>query len=116
MIAYVKRFEKVKFLYRLLNIFKIDKIEDKPIILLPIDDKSCKRKIKKIAEKISKYLYNSNIKSIVLEENLMANEEFKNILYRNNISILDGTRLSKFLVYSVIQKIYHYKKSKIEAG
>lgn len=47
MIAYVKRFEKVKFLYRLLNIFKIDKIEDKPIILLPIDDKSCKRKIKK---------------------------------------------------------------------
>ena len=116
MIAYVKRFEKVKFLYRLLNIFKTDKIEDKPIILLPIDDKSCKRKIKKIAEKISKYLYNSNIKSIVLEENLMANEEFKNILYRNNISILDGTRLSKFLVYSVIQKIYHYKKSKIEAG
>lgn len=116
MIIYVRKFEKKEPLYSLFNIFKMEKIEDKAIIYLPINKRSNKRKIEKVFEKLSKYLYNNNIRNVVLEEELMQNQQAKNILYNNNINILDGTMLSKYLVYNVVQKIYEYKNSKIEAG
>ena len=67
-------------------------------------------------EKLSKYLYENSVKNVILEEKLMQNKEAKNVLYSYNINILDGTKLSKFLIYNVIQKIYKYKKGRIEAG
>ena len=75
-----------------------------------------KKTVKRVMEKLSKYLYENSVKNVILEEKLMQNEEAKNVLYSYNINILDGTRLSKFLIYNVIQKIYKYKKSRIEAG
>lgn len=116
MIIYVKSFEKKETLYNLFNILKIEKIQDKVFIYLPINRKSNQRKVKKVFEKLSKYLYNNNLKNIVLEEELMKNEEAKNILYSNNINILDGTRLPQYLVHKVVKKIYRYKNKKIEAG
>ena len=37
-------------------------------------------------------------------------------MYSNNINILDGTRLSKFLVFNVIEKVFEYKQKNIQAG
>lgn len=116
MIIYIKQTEKIKFIYRLLNILKIEKMEDKHIIYLPINKNTTKRRTEKVSEKLSKYLYNNNIKNVVLENELMQNEVAKNILYSNNINILDGNKLSKFLIYDVVQKIYEYKNCKIESG
>lgn len=116
MIIYVKQFEKKEPIYSLFDIFKMEKIEDKAFIYLPIKKNSSKRKTKKVFEKLSKYFYNNNIKNVVLEEDILKNEEAKNILYSNNINILDGTKLSKYLVYNVVRRIYEYKSKKIEAG
>lgn len=116
MIIYVKQFEKIKFIYRIFNILKKEQIEDKTIIYIPINGNSRKKTVKRVMEKLSKYLYENSVKNVILEEKLMQNEEAKNVLYSYNINILDGTRLSKFLIYNVIQKIYKYKKSRIEAG
>lgn len=66
-------------------------------------------------EKLSEYFYNNNIKNVVLEQKLMENETAKNVLYSNNINILDGTKLFRFLVYNLIQKIYQYKNTNMEA-
>lgn len=116
MIIYVKQFEKIKFIYRIFNILKKEQIEDKTIIYILINGNSRKKTVKRVMEKLSKYLYENSVKNVILEEKLMQNEEAKNVLYSYNINILDGTRLSKFLIYNVIQKIYKYKKSRIEAG
>jgi len=116
MIIYVKQLEEKKTMYTLFNILKAEKIEDKAFIYLPINNKSRKRKIEKVFEKLGKYLYNNNIKNVVLEKELMQKENAKNILYSNNINILEGKTLSKYLVYKVIEKIYEYKNKKIEAG
>lgn len=116
MIVYVKRFDKKEPIYSLFNIFKTEKIEDKAFIYLPLNRRNSKRKINRVFEKLSKYLYNNNIRNVVLEEKLMQNEQAKNILCSNNINILDGRMLSKYLVYNAIQKVYEYKNTKIEAG
>lgn len=116
MIIYVKQFEKREPIYTLFNIFKRENIEDKIIINVPINKKSCKRKVEKVFEKLSKYLYNNNIKNVVIEKELMQNETAKNTLYSNNINIIDGTTLSKQLTYSVVKKVYEYKNKPIETG
>lgn len=116
MLAYVKQFEKIKFIYRIFKILKKEQIEDKTIIYIPINSNSRKKTVKRVMEKLSKYLYENSVKNVILEEKLMQNKEAKNVLYSYNINILDGTKLSKFLIYNVIQKIYKYKKGRIEAG
>lgn len=116
MIIYVKQFEKKERLYGVFNIFKLEQEENKTFLYLPVNKKSRKRRIEKVFDKLCKYLYNNNIKTVVLEEELMKNEEAKNILYSNNIDILDGSFLSKYLVYSIIKKIYKYKNKNIQTG
>ena len=116
MIIYVKQLEEKKLMYTLFNILKAERIADKAFINLPINKNSSKRKIEKVFEKLGKYLYNNNIKNVVLEKELMQNEMAKNILYSNNINILEGTMLKRYLIYNVVQKIYQYKNKKIEAG
>ena len=94
----------------------MEKLDDKTIINLPINKKSKNKKIEKVIQKLSQYFNNNNIKIVVLEQTLMENANIKNIIYSNNINILDGTRLDKFLVYNLVQKIYQYKKTNIQAG
>ena len=67
-------------------------------------------------EKLSQFFYEKAIKNVVLEQELEQNETIKNVLYSNNINILDGTRLSKFLVFNVIEKVFEYKQKNIQAG
>lgn len=116
MIVYIKQTERIKFINKLFRMFNTEKIENKTIIYLPMNKKTRKKQQEKIIEKLSQYLYKNSIKDVVLETKLMTNELVKNILYSNNINILDGTKLSKFLVYNVIEKIYKYKNKNIQAG
>lgn len=116
MIVYIKQTERIKFINKLFRLFNTEKIENKTIIYLPMNKKTRKKQQEKIIEKLSQYLYKNSIKDVVLETKLMTNELVKNILYSNNINILDGTKLSKFLVYNVIEKIYKYKNKNIQAG
>ena len=116
MIMYIRQSENIKFLHKAFNIFKVEKIDDKTIINLPINEKSKNKKNEKVIQKLSQYFNNNNIKIVVLEQTLMENTNIKNIIYGNNINILDGTRLDKFLVYNLVQKIYQYKKTNIQAG
>lgn len=116
MIMYIRQSENIKFLHKVFNIFKVEKLDDKTIINLPINKKSKNKKIEKVLQKLSQYFNNNNIKIVVLEQTLMENANIKNIIYSNNINILDGTRLDKFLVYNLVQKIYQYKKTNIQAG
>ena len=116
MILYIRQTKKIKLLYRILNILKLEKRDNKNLIYLPMNSNTKKRKTKKVIEKLGKYLYNNNIKNVVLENDLLQKEITKNILYSYNINILDGTKISKFLTYDVIQKIYEYKNKRIESG
>lgn len=116
MIIYIKQTKKPKLIYKTLSIFKTDTIEDKTIIYLPINNKTRKKKTEKVMEKLSQFFYEKAIKNVVLEQELEQNETIKNVLYSNNINILDGTRLSKFLVFNVIEKIFEYKQKNIQAG
>lgn len=116
MIIYIKEYEKLNLIYKIFNILRIKQIDDKTVIFVPINIKTRKRKTERIIQKLSKYLYNNAIKNVALDNNLMQNELAKNVLYSNNINILDGTRLAKFLAYNLIQKIYKYKNKKIETG
>lgn len=116
MIIYIKEYEKLNLIYKIFNILRIKQIDNKTVMFVPINIKTGKRKTEKTMQKLSKYLYNNTIKNVVLDNNLMQNELAKNILYSNNINILDGTRLAKFMAYNVIQKVYKHKNKKIETG
>jgi|GEM_PF-4164283 len=112
MIVYVRKLYKPSLIYKLFGKFKIEEIQGKTIINLPINSKSHKRRVKRITEKLCKYLYKNSIRNVVLEQELFNNEEFKNTLYSNNENILDGSKLAKFLVYKVIQKVFNLKNKK----
>lgn len=116
MIVYIKENENANAVCRILSIFKLEKKENKTIINIPIQTHKKNHKIKYTAEKLSKYLYNNNIKDVALSTKIMKIEEFRNILLSNNINILDGKILSKYLTYNIIQKIFNYKNKRIEAG
>lgn len=116
MIIYVKKLEYKKLVYNIFCTFKIEKDKDDVIFYIQINNKSHKRKIEKVCERLGKYFYKNNIKNVVLEEELMSNQILKNELYSYNINILDGTMLSKFLVYNVLKKVYQYKNARTEAG
>lgn len=111
MIIYVKETQKTFF--SRFKALKIENREKKNIIYLPIANQNVN---KTNLKKLNKFIYDNRIKYVVLEKNLMQNEELKNNLYSNNIQILDGTRLSRFLLCTIIQKVYDYKNKKIESG
>lgn len=116
MVIYVMKADKPKLIHRMLNILKIENIDGKTIVYLPVKEKTKTRKNEKVLKKLSKYCYVNNIKNIVLEQKIMKDEVAKNILYSNNINILDGTKINRFLTNNLIEKIYEYKNKKIETG
>lgn len=116
MIICIKQVEKINILCTVFCILKKEQIEEKTIIYIPINKKTRKERVKKVIEKLSRYLKQNNIRNVVLEKKLMENEIVKHTLYNNNINIQEGSKLSQFLVYPVIQKILKYKNSKIETG
>jgi len=114
MIMYIKQRRNANIISRMLNMYKIEKNEDKNFMYIPIKESSSTKKIEKVCKKANKYLYDNNIKDIILENTLMENEVAKNEFYSNNLNILEGTKLSKIITYNIIHKIYEYKNKKLE--
>ena len=112
-IVYIKTIKKHNIFCGIFNKFTIQDIENKKMVYL---QENKKRKTEKVLNKLCKYLYENNITTCVIDKKLMNNEIAKNILYSNNINILDGERLNKFLVYNLIEQIYRLKNKKIETG
>ena len=94
-------------LKRIFNILDIQSFQGKIIYNLPLYETSIikDKKIKKIAKKICKILYQKDIDNVVLSNKLTSNDLFKAILYENNINILNGRKLFGYLIYDVVNYI-----------
>ena len=96
------------------NIIDIKKVDDKTICYLPfLPDKKIK-KINRVSKKLNKILYNNDVQNIVLSEELYKQEELKNILYSNNINILNGRKLFNYLAYETLEYILEKQGKEIK--
>lgn len=92
------------------KVFKKIEVEQDKILL--------NRKIEKINKKsinnIFKILYYNNCKNIIISKQLKNNQQFLNYMYSNNINIIQGKKLLKFLVKDLIEKICKKYSIKIQ--
>lgn len=97
---------------RFFSIVKFEKINDKIFITLPITSRTKLNKYttKRLAKAVLKKLYDNCIENVVLSKHLEDLSLFKNILYSENMNILDGKYLFKVISYNILQYIYEYKK------
>ncbi len=88
---------------------KIEREQDKIVL---------NRKIEKINKKsmnnILKILYNNNCKNIIISKQLKNNQQFLKYMYSNNINIIQGKKLLKFLIEDLIEKILKKYSIKIQ--
>lgn len=90
---------------KIFNIIDIKKVDEKNICYLPfLPDKKIKR-INRVSKKLNKILYKNDVQNLVLSEELYKQEELKNILYSNNINILNGKKLFNYLAYETLEYI-----------
>lgn len=90
---------------KIFNIIDIKKVDEKNICYLPfLADKKIKR-INRVSKKLNKILYKNDVQNLVLSEELYKQEELKNILYSNNINILNGKKLFNYLAYETLEYI-----------
>ena len=90
---------------KIFNIIDIKKVDEKNICYLPfLPDEKIKR-INRVSKKLNKILYKNDVQNIVLSEELYKQEELKNILYSNNINILNGKKLFNYLAYKTLEYI-----------
>ena len=117
-IVYIKEIDESlnikKKIKELLNLIDIEYIDGKVQFILPINNKSKSKKTIKISKKLNKMLEKECIKNVVLSTNLMNNEPLKNILYQNNINILDGRKLFSILAYKSIEKVCECSKLEMQ--
>ncbi len=119
-IAYVKEFDeslkfKERICLRLRSVFGIVKeetVDGKLFFVLPITkkDKLNKKRIKKLAKCLNKILYKKDIEDVVLSNYLYNISLFKNLLYGQNVSIFDGKKLFKYMIYNILKYIYDIKE------
>lgn len=97
---------KIFFKY-IFGTIQIKKIEEDTIIFLP-NYKHCFAKWlyrKRIIKKILDILYKSNISKVVLSNTLKKDEELKNAICEQNLSILDGKALFEIMALDCIEYI-----------
>ena len=87
---------------RLINLIDVDEVYDEVHIKVPFFD--CE-KTKKYGKKICKVLKKYKVNQVVLSKQLCENNKLKNILYENNLYIIDGHRLYKAILKKVIEDI-----------
>ena len=103
------RFKNIKSAYqRITRKFYIRKLERGILIIIPENN------IIKYQKNILKWLKINNIKEICLSKKLDNEEYFKNMLYGENINILDGRWLINYMVFDIIKIIANNIKYKIE--
>lgn len=94
---------KIKKIFSLLTIIEKD---NKMIVIIPERDseKISEKKLEKYAKKINNHMYDKTNQILVLENKLQS-ETFKNLLYANNCKILEGRWLFSFLLPKVLEYI-----------
>lgn len=106
---------KTKFLLKKICYTPTIKIfENKKIYIFPRNKFYNIASTEKIINKLVKELKEKQIDNIIICKELNKNDMFKNIIYSNNINILDGKWLYNFLLYDILMYILIQKKMKIE--
>ncbi len=119
-IIYVRETEETssiiqRILIHIKRFFNIINIEnDTYYIPVFLRSKLSKHTIKRLTSKINLLLEKHNSTTVALSEYLNSNKLFKNYLYSNNISILDGRFLFKCLIYKIVEYIFKIKNKQIE--
>ncbi len=80
----------------------VQNVENKIIIPSDLNVDKVDKKIK-IAEKVVKILKKSQVQNVVISKILHESEEFKNILFQNDINIFDGRWLFTYLLNDIIK-------------
>lgn len=112
-------FIKARFLLEKLNycikkeeqrqytIYEIPKITKKKTIIQ-------QKKEQKRAKKLLKRLKKENQKQVIFSKELQENESLKNMLYANNIAILTGRRLMKYLSIPILEYVMEKMQTKLQ--
>ena len=106
-IWYVKKTDdRVNFIKKCFKVLTIKQVQNRVIVELPIENYETigERLQEKLANKLSKSMYDKPNQNLVLASNLEL-ETFKNTLYANNCNILNGRWLFKFLISQVVDYI-----------
>mgnify|MGYP000458831618 FL=1 len=106
---YIEKNDKPNIIEKMLNLIKV---QDSTIIL-PINEKTKEKQIKKIAKKTIKVIGKiSNSKKIVLSKKMKKEEKYINYLNEYGIEIADGRWLFEILLTDIVN--YIVEKQKIE--
>lgn len=77
-----------------------------------LEKMSLRKKIK-LSQKVKKTLDEKNCKTVVASTIIKKNKEFMNLLYSNNIEIIEGKWLFKMLIYDIVDYILN-KRNKVK--
>lgn len=100
--------EKIKYyISKFFKVIKKEELNNKIKYIIP--------KYKNKLKIVNKIIKNINGKRVVLDKKLMKSGEVKNTLSANNIEILDGTELYKYLILDTIKIIENLSSKKINA-
>ena len=97
------------------EIFTKKVIVEEDIISIKKDWRKIKFKDKiKFAKEISNILIENNSNKVIVEKDLKQDKEFINLLYSNQIDVINGRMLFKELIEKIIDKIIKDNKLKKE--
>lgn len=106
---------RIKYIIK--KIFYIPTIkmfENKRIYIFPRNKLYNIAKTEKVIDKLAKKLNENQIDNIIICKELNKNDKFKNIVYSNNINILDGKWMYNYILYDILIYILILKKIEIE--
>ena len=83
---------------------KIEIESDRILVNQNMEKLKINKKIK-IVRKISQILKESNVKNIILSNNLKKDKKLVNLFYSNNLNIIEGKELFKKLIIQIIDNI-----------
>ena len=92
------------------RIFTVKHIEGKDLVIIPCDTES--KNIKKWIPNLATILYDRNCNKVVLSKTLKQVEGIKEAIYKENISILDGSILKQ----NMLIKIAEYISNELNLG
>lgn len=112
----LENIDGVHWFKRIFGIITVKDVGNKTIAILPYkaDDKISDKKWAKLANKLSKKLYDKQNQSIVLAEDIRQNESFVNTLNSNNCNILCGRWLFSYLTEEVLEYIEEKSEKQLE--
>ena len=109
------KLNKIKKIYRtLFGVISVSKIKDDVVLILPLYENKLVKNIyeKRMYNKLEKILYNFNIDTVVLS-NELKNNGIKNELYSQNMNILNGKTLFEIMIMETLEYISNKQNKKI---